>query len=129
MKLSLPSVQKHPKSVKLCSRQAVPELFQCFLNTWTICLKVILWTRGIAHGGFPDSPFWYRCCIQEVMLFKCFFLAAYPASKSKLFQEDIHSVISATMICLPSKNFVQAWMMYFYFLTSPHDNRWRDSNK
>ena len=53
----------------------VPMLFKTIgITLGQFCLKVILRTRDIVRGGFPDSLLQYGRYIQAVIVFQCFFL-------------------------------------------------------
>ena len=120
-----------PKHAKLCSNKLfqfcsnpfVPCLLFHWNDTSTICLKVILQTRAIVHWGF------LILCIQVVIVLQWFF-CSLPSMLVCIISGgythcDFYHIFSAAMICLPSKYFVQTFLV----LHESHDNHWRDNEK
>ena len=73
-------------------------------NTSTICLKVILRTRGIVRWGCPNTPFRYGRYIQAVIVFHWFF--QQPTQRASLYYfRGICTMIS-------SASFLLSWFAY-----------------
>ena len=76
------------KNISQVSKITFKQIVSMLHNTWTICLKVILRTWGMARWGFPNTvPI--RTLHTSSHFVPVIFSAAYPASQSVLFQEVI----------------------------------------
>ena len=83
-----------------------------------------MFESNIDCWGFPDSPLQYGRCIQKQSLCSNDFFGSLPTDLVCIISGsytlcDFCRIFSATMICLPFKNFAYVWMIHFYFLTSP----------
>ena len=128
-------VKTYPKSAKLRSNNLLltyycsvaPILFKSI--GITICLKAILWTTSIVRWGFltfrsdKNATYKQSLCSND-------FLSSLPSEPVCIISGgytrcDFYRIFSATMICLPSKNFCAK---HFQFLTSLLDNRSKNSD-